>query len=55
MTRTDADSRPTTAKADGDERDLENTLTADSIFETLRGKLEAGQGECIYKLSDPCK
>lgn len=27
-------------------------LSAGNIFETLKNKLEAGFGECIYKLSD---
>lgn len=36
-------------------RDIERSLSVDSIVETLRGKLESGQGECIYKLSDSCR
>lgn len=27
----------------------------DLIFETLRDKLEAGHGECIYRLNNSCK
>lgn len=33
----------------------ETSLDADSLVEKLRDKLEAGQGECIYKLNDLCK
>ena len=33
----------------------ECSLNVDSIFEMLRSKLESGQGECLYKLTDPCK
>lgn len=31
----------------------QGSLSVDSIVETLRKKLEAGQGECIYRLCDP--
>lgn len=31
----------------------ENKSYVDSIVEALRIKLEVGNGECIYKLSDP--
>ena len=40
-----------------DENDCSNgqgSLSVGSIVETLRKKLEDGQGECIYKLCDPC-
>lgn len=33
----------------------EISLDINSLVETLRDKLEAGQGECIYKLNDLCK
>jgi GTPase len=33
--------------------EAQDSLSVDSIVETLRKKLESGQGECIYKLCDP--
>jgi len=33
----------------------ENRLSVDSILNALRSKLQAGHGECIYKLVDPSK
>lgn len=56
MTRTDKDPNPSTTNVGNDDgRDIENNLSVDSLVETLRNKLEAGRGECIYRLGDPCK
>lgn len=64
MTRSAASSDPmssepktTTATETSDDNAInqEDHNNADLIFETLRDKLEAGHGECIYRLSNFCK
>lgn len=36
-------------------QNVDSSVDTDSLVEILRDKLEAGQGECIYKLNDLCK
>lgn len=36
-------------------QNIESGVDTDSLVEILRDKLEAGQGECIYKLNDLCE
>lgn len=56
MTRNSTDTESKPSKEDvGGGRDITSNLNADTILETLRNKLENSHGECIYKLSDPCK
>lgn len=43
----------TSGQANGQHTEI--SLDIDSLVEALRDKLEAGQGECIYKLNDLCK